>query len=447
MKAYKHWVYVGMLWIAWSLPSKLIAQNTYSLQSCVDAALKNNLQVEASQLDLARANAQIDKAKSGLYPNIHFSTQYQYQFKVPVQLIPADVFGGPVGVYTAAQLSVPQTKTVGLQLQQALFNPSVLIALKAAKIVVSMSDLQVKNTKEELVYNVMATYYNIQSLMAQANLLRENTQRLESLLQHLSTLQKAGLATQIDVERLSISKENTQANIEATQNTIDKYLNLLKTLMNEPLEKAIALESFQEKDVPVPSTPSVFAAPSNRTNYLQVLEQKNGALLEAQNIKAGALPRLYLTGTQGFSGFYTNANPFENLNNRWYPSTAVALQLSFPIFDGFARKNDMKIKSLEIKKMDLQLQQIQQQNNQEVANALADLKSNFITYQNQKRNLLLAQKVQEDINLQYKSGLAKITDVLNTEIELKNAQNNYLGALINIKLAELNLKKAQGTLL
>ena len=53
----------------------------------------------------------------------------------------------------------------------------------------------------------------------------------------------------------------------------------------------------------------------------------------------------------------------------------------------------------------------------------------------------------KDIDSQYKSGLVKVSDFINTNSDLQAAQTNFVNALINIKQAELSLKKAQGILL
>jgi outer membrane protein len=49
--------------------------------------------------------------------------------------------------------------------------------------------------------------------------------------------------------------------------------------------------------------------------------------------------------------------------------------------------------------------------------------------------------------MQYKSGLVKIADVINTETDLITVQNHYVSSLIRFKQAELDLKKAQGNLI
>jgi outer membrane protein TolC len=49
--------------------------------------------------------------------------------------------------------------------------------------------------------------------------------------------------------------------------------------------------------------------------------------------------------------------------------------------------------------------------------------------------------------LQYKEGVASLSDLLNAETELRSAQNNYINALVQLKLAALELRKANGSLL
>ena len=49
--------------------------------------------------------------------------------------------------------------------------------------------------------------------------------------------------------------------------------------------------------------------------------------------------------------------------------------------------------------------------------------------------------------LQLREGLADITDLLNAENSLREAQTNYLNTLINLRSAQLELDKATGHLL
>ncbi len=426
---------------------KTRAQTDYTLQQCIDKALQNSLQVKVDTYDLERTKASVQQAYSSLLPTISGSASYQYSFQVSTSILPAEAFGGPAGTYQALKFGVPQTKSASLSLSQTLFNASSLIALKAAKAVVNLNELQIQSSKEDLVYNVSATYYNIQSIVKQIELSNQSLGNTEALLNATQDQLKAGLATQTDADRLMVSRDNSKANIEGLENSKEKYYNLLKTLMNVALSETMAVLPFIEDETGLSLLQEPAFDPKLKTNYLQAIQNKNIAMLQRKNILGGYLPTLSLTGNYGASGSYTNADPSKSINDRWYPTSSFGISLKVPIFDGFSIKYQARQKELEIIKYETQAEQYNQQNNKDVADAFTDLKSNFITYQIQQRNLTLAQKVMKDIDSQYKNGLVKVSDFLNSNTDLQTAQNNYVAALINIKQAELNLRKAQGKLI
>ena len=430
-----------------NLPYHVQAQETLTLEQCVDKSLQQSLQLIADGYDLEKTKAGVKQQFSAFLPNVSASGSYQYAFQVSTSVIPADAFGGPAGTYSAVKLGVPQSKSASVTLNQSIFNPSALIALKAAKVAVNLNQLQITSSKEDLVYNVSATYYNIQSVLKQTELSEQSLANTEALLASTQDQLMAGLATQTDVDRLTVTRDNDKANIQSLEDSKEKYYNLLKTLMNLSLNTDISVVPFEgnEAEAALLQLPSFDG--TTKTNYRQIMENIKISRLQEQNIKAGYLPTLSLNGGYGLYGYSTIVDPFNAINNKYYANSYFGVNLSIPAFDGFSIKYKAKQKHFEMKKYEVQAQQTIQQNNKDVADAYADLKSNYITYENQQRNLLLAQKVMNDIDAQYKSGLVKVSDYINTNTDLQTAQNNFVAALINIKQAELNLKKAQGTLL
>jgi len=421
------------------------AQQAYCLQQCIDLALHQSLQLKADALDLEKTNASIRQAYSALLPTITVNGTYQYSPQVQANVIPAETFGGQPGTYSVARLGVKQTQYATAELTQNLYNPSALIGLKAAKVVVTGNQLQIRSSQEDLVYNVSATYYNIQSLIKKEELTTLSLQNTEALLQSTTEQHKAGLATQTDVERLTVTRDNTKADLESLQNNKEKYYNLLKVLMNLPLEQSVTVDTFNDTDVTIIRESNY--DPKQKTNYQQVMYNKRVAELDHRNIKAGYQPTLSLFGSYSLYGYNNAFKPLENINDKYYPASAVGIRLKLTVFDGFNIRYKAKQRQIDINKLDVQAQQTLQQNEKDVADALADIRSNLVTYENQKRNLALAQKVMTDINQQYQSGLVKVSDVINTTSDLHTAQNNYVTAIINLKQAEISLKKAQGTLL
>ena len=79
-------------------------------------------------------------------------------------------------------------------------------------------------------------------------------------------------------------------------------------------------------------------------------------------------------------------------------------------------------------------------------NARTQTENSIITIANQKENVTLAQEVLDNTQNNYQQGLASLTDLLDAENSLIQSQNNYSSALLDYKLAEIQLTKSRGEL-
>jgi len=66
---------------------------------------------------------------------------------------------------------------------------------------------------------------------------------------------------------------------------------------------------------------------------------------------------------------------------------------------------------------------------------------------NSKSQLTLAETIYSKTLIQQKEGVASLTDVLLSDNTQKEAQQNYLSALVDVMKADLELKKVSGNIL
>lgn len=419
------------------------AQTVLSLQKCIDRALERNLDVEHAKQGLKKTRGSVSEAASGLYPQIEASGSYQYNLKLPTELVPAEIFGGEPGTYREVSLSSPQTMTGTIQLNQVLFDGQLLMGLKAAKVSTDVSRLQIMQTKEEVVYNVSATYYNIQTLTEQEVVLKENLKSNEKLISATKKMLENELITNIDYNRLLVNRENIRAELETVQNNRKKHLTLLRYLMGTDLEEKIRLSPLQET-MPLIASKAATAGLGNHTELELLQRQQRLAELEKKSLKASYLPTLSAGINYGYQGNYDSFDPFATKLN---PTSLFSVSLKIPIFNGFNRSSKISQKKIEIDQYQNRIRQQRRTIRKEVSDALADYGSNLSTLRSQKANRELAEKIYDDTRLQYQNGLASLTDVLNAETEMQQAQRNYLNALVKVRIAELDLDKAKGALL
>ena len=423
------------------LGGTLARAQDYTLDQLISKALNNNFSVQSARLDEIRTEAQIAEVKAGARPQVNLTGDYRRYLKIPGQVIPASVFGGPEGTYSAVAFGLPYNLSTTVQATQQLYSQSLLIATKAAKASRDLSALQTQKTKEDVAYNVSATYYNLQTTAQQIAFLRSNLVATDRLIRITDLRRQNQLAQGIDVDRLQLSKTSSQTQIESLQATYNQLLNNLKYLTGTLQTDSLLVRTAIEETIPVaPGNENTI----NRTDVQLIDQQKLINGLEQRNVKAGFVPTVSAYGVANSSVYAIGGDNsyIKNLPGYW-----VGLQLNWNVFDGLARKAKLSQKRIDDQKLDVQMRQVRESISMDIANA----RNKFLVEQQNlgtnRGQVSLAEKVYTQTQLQFKEGTVDITDVVQAENSLRDAQNNYLTTLVNLRTAELDWKKATGSLI
>ena len=429
---------------AFILLSKGSFAQTYSLANSIRIALEKNQQLKNYKLDVASAAYGIQEAKSALLPTVDLTGQFMYYKDLPSQYAPASAFGGAEGQYTKLTMSIRQTTSANFQVSQTLYNQTALTGVKAAKVVQESSSLQEKVVREDLVYNVTATYYTIQVLDENLIRLADNIANLEKTISINSVLKDNELVSENIHNRMLINLENLRNQYENQKLLQEKNVTLLKNLMDLDISEPLAVEPFGYNEVLYESDSYDI---SQRPDLQLQQTQIKFAKLDKKVIAAGYYPVLSNKFSFGYTGYYNDFAPLKQINNDWIKSSYFALTLKVPVFDGFMKRNQLHQKEIQIQKNVNTLERMKANANKEMEDARDNYTANKTLLVNNKKSLDLAEKLFTSSQREYESGITSVTELLNAQNDLSSARTNYSSALLNLKLAELSLKKAAGTLL
>lgn len=412
-----------------------------TLDQLIGKALAGNYSVQASRLDEIKTDAQIAEVKASARPQVNLSGDYRRYLKIPGQVVPTAAFGGPEGQYSVLAFGLPYNLSTSVQATQQLYNPSLLIALKTAKVSRDLSALQTQKTKEDVAYNVSAVYYNLQTTAQQIAFLRTNLASTDRLIRITELRRQNQLAQGIDVDRLQLSKTASQTQIESLLATYNQLLNNLKFLTGTPQTDSLTVRTAIDETTPVTPTNEYTI---NRTDLLLLDRQKDLNGLEQRTIKAGFLPTVSAYGTANSTVYATGGDNsyIKNVPGYWF-----GLQLNWNVFDGLARKAKLGQNRIDNQKLAVQLRQTSESISMDIANARNQF---LVQQQNLSTNrgqVTLAEKVYTQTQLQFREGTIDITEIVQAENALRDAQNNYLSTLVNLRTAELDWKKATGSLI
>lgn len=159
-------------------------------------------------------------------------------------------------------------------------------------------------------------------------------------------------------------------------------------------------------------------------------------------------PSLSFSGNLNYQGI-GNTFPVGKGSSKgasWFGYSTVGVTLSVPIFNGGATKAKVRQAEVSIRKLNEDIKSTTLSLNNDFENAKIQISNSLITLNNQQENMKLAEEVFTNTKNNYNQGLATLTDLLQAQSSLTEAQNNYSSSLLDYKLAELQLIKSKGQL-
>ncbi|MBX3257131.1 MAG: TolC family protein [Chitinophagaceae bacterium] len=429
---------IPLMFIGWNTVQ---AQETWTMKQCIDTAQVHNKTLQINRNNISISEQQKKEAKANLIPKVAANADYKYFMELPTQLMPMNALNpqAPEGQFRDLQFGVPHNINANVQLAMPLYNPQVYGAIENTKIANELTQLQFQKSEEQVLYDITTLYYNAQILKHQLDFLESNLTNTQKLLKNMELLKEQLLAKGTDVSKVKLQAEQLSTQRENISNKYTTVLNALKLNIGIPLERNITVVSEIEQQA---------LTENNVENILdlKIIQTQNKLLnseLSALN-KSRFLPSLNLIASYGTTGFGYDKTPNDFL--KFYPIGFAGLQLTYPLFNGTVTQRKINQKKLEISNNELQAQLIGDKNKMEIEDALRQRTIAQQTVINTENQITLAQSIYEQTILQQKQGTATLTDVLLADNALREAQQNYLSAVIDYLKADLELKKLTGSI-
>lgn len=423
------------------ISNAVTAQTKLSLKECIDYGLKNNGNVRIAKLNERVAEQQTREALSYYLPQVAATGTLDDNIKLQSTVIPAGVFGATED--RRITLGSKYASVVSAQADQVVFDQALLTGLKANKPNLANAELSSQKTKENIIYNVANSYYQVFVTTQQIGLLKDNLEKTKQILGTLQLQLDNGVIKKVDYDRTKVSLNNIQSELTLAESNLTYAQNQLKLQMGMPLSEQLELT-----DNPLNKPFQVYEPgkfdPSNLTDFKvqNINMQLQG--IEKDRVRAGYLPKVSVYGRYGFQAL---GNELGASWGNWFSYGAVGLRLTIPIFDSFRRDAQYKQADLKLmtqnEQLKLNIQNYELQNN----NATTQLQKARINLANDDANVNLAKEVYDVTTLQYREGTIPLSDLLNAELSYKEAQNNYINSMLSYYQAQLGIEQSQGSLL
>ena len=427
-----------------------IAQSdTLTLKRCIEIGIENNLTLQQKQQDIHIAKIGQSENRHKLIPVIQGYANFVHNVERATSVTDGSNLSKLLGVdapYMVGQGLDFQT-TGGFQFSMPLYNQTLYTGIQIADKMKEISEASYEKAKEDLTVEISKLYYLAQTTAKQIELIRSNIGRMESLKSITSAFYDNDMALKVDVQRVDINLENLRTQLTNAEAMYEQQLNLLRYTLDFAPDTPIllsTLKGYMDYD-----DSYLLRGLSPDLYELQLLNMQSEVLQKQKKmINQGYLPTLSLVGATQWTAF---TDKFENYfhthpTNKWYNHTYWGLQLNVPIFDGLAKRNKSRKVAAQYTQLQTTIADTEKKLQTQYQNSLNDWHNNIRNAERQRENYRLAESVYLVTSDQYKEGVASMSDLLQDEMRMTEAQNGYISALYKYMVSELSLLKLTGQL-
>lgn len=415
-------------------------QQPMTLKECIQYGMQHHPLNVISDNEIANAKQQTREGLSAYLPQINGSVSFDDNLKRATTVIPAGTFS-PQEI--RVQFGNQYNTNAVVQLDQTIYNRSLLMGIKALDPLGDVAELNKAKNQQSLMYGAAMAYYQVQILREQQALLKENDDKFSKMEQVLGLQLEQGVIRQVDYDRVAVTLANIRSQSEVVDTQIEMAMNQLKNAIGMPLDAPFdvaaggwRLEDAVVNEVPKPSTGKVLE--------LKIMEKN----LEMQEIDLRRRQAMYLPTLTGYArvGSQSFGNEFGPSFSNWFSYSSIGLKLNVPIWNSFRTSASIKQAELNLSSARANQRIVKANIDLQAQNAASQWMSAQKSLESNIANMKLAKSVLDVTQLQYEQGVASLSDYLNSDYGLKEAQTNYITALLRSLTARLEFERAQGTL-
>lgn len=420
------------------------AQTPMSLADCVQKGLTNFPTIQRQRLDINKADEKVKEIRAAWLPQVNGSAAINDNLKLATQILPGAIFGKP-GEDVAVQFGTKYTMNGGIDINQVIYNAAIPLNVKVAEMSKKSGELNVRKTEEQLMYDIASAYYSAQVTKVQMRIIEANRDRITKLLTIIKIQYDNGFAKKLDYNRLLVNQTNLETDLQNLDINYRQQLTMLKYYMGIPLSTDLVLTDKTDTELYQNIKVGLEDVTKNSPDFQLIQVQKSMNDLQIEQIKGGYKPTLSAGLRLNYQTQQNNINIFGK-DSKWLPTAALAVNLSVPIFDGFSKKYKANQVRIEREQLRFDEQNLTESLALQNENARYKLQLNQAAVTTQTNNIKLAEEVYKSTQVQFEGGITPLSELLNAENSLKEAQTNYLKNLVQVKVAELDILKSSGNI-
>lgn len=421
------------------LPSFLFSQNMLTQSEAVKTTLENNYGIKVAKNNVEVARNNTDRGLNGYNPTLNASAG-------PTASLGSGLttFNGPL---EDAEISnaFSWTMAATVSANYTLFDKSRDYTLVQLKEVLNLSDLQLRQTMETKLLQVLNSYYEVARLTENLTVLEQTFEVSQRRLERAQYRFDYGQGLRLDVLNAQVDIQRDSINLLNARQQVANAKRNLNFTMGTPVDNDFVVDTTLNYAPGLSESQLVADA---QTNNIGILAADQNLIIQEMDLKIIDASR---KPTIGANANY-NYNYQDNASGSFIATSRTnglngGVTLNWNIFDGGRRNIQEQNTQLAITNQLVGKEQLKQQLERDVRNAWENYQNALYVLEVEKAALATNR-----INLQYteesfNSGRVTSVEFRQAQLNLLNSETSYNQAKYNAKVVELQLMQLSGQLM
>lgn len=399
-----------------------MAQQTWTLQECIDYAMANNIQLQQKRITVASNHEDVTQSKHALLPSVSFSTNQNASWR-PFAESTINLTNGSM---TTNRNTVSYNGTYGINANWTVWNGNRNInTIKQNKLTEQMAELDVQQQANSIQEQIAQLYVQILYETEAVKVCEEIIKASELQRDRAKAMVEVGSLARVDLVQLEAQVSQDKYSLAQAQAQLANYKLQLKQLLEihdaESFDIAVPTVSDQMVLATIPSELSVYEAaleqrPEIQSGMLNIQSSK----IAIASARSGYMPTVSVTagmGTNNSSGQHKAFTEQVKMNL----SNSLGLTVSVPLFDNLQTRTNIRKAKYALQSSELSLQEQQKNLYSTIENYWLNTTTSQQQYAYAKANVESMQESYDLVSEQFNLGLKNI-------VELTTGKNNLLQA-------------------
>lgn len=418
------------------------AQNknlTLTMDEAINLALERNSELTIAKMEVEKSEQKLREARSGLFPKLDLSGQYQRYINKPVIFLPP---GSPFG--PTLEIGSDNSYTAAAQLSLPLFALPLYEGIGLASDALAIAEQNYLSVKNKIVGDVKKSFLAVILTRETKDVMQQSLKNAEDNFENIKRLNAAGTLSDYDVLRAEVQVENLKPVVLQMENNYKLSLEALKVTIGLDANQNIDVVGDMEFDenYKLPTEQEIIEELLQNNPQLAILEKQ--VQLNDRNVSLEQAA--YFPSLAGFGNYQyqTQANDFKFSDYRWVKTFVLGLQLQVPIFNGFKTQSRVSQAEIGLNQAVEQKRNLTEAIKTQALSVLYRVQQALIRIQGQNKTVRTAQEGYEIAKRRLENNVGTQLEVNDAELALRQAKLNRLQAIYDFKVAEADLETVLG---